>query len=208
MSKSMKTPKTINLPKPILGKEENAKRILPYNGSAVTAKSFALSFACFDRGHHLFNLGDNSSKDGVVSGRWFLDLIDCLKDVGNCNICDLKTSIRDLHPVNWSRANAQPPQCDEQLEYQQFRISKSKGRIIGFCIDNVFYIVWLDPHHNLTNSDGYGIATYHCYPKSEYEKCLETIKTLESDNQRIMDELNAAESLLKEYEIELPRVAP
>lgn len=52
------------------------KRTLPFNGAAVSEKSFSFSFACFDRSHDYFNLGDNTP-DGVVSGTWFLDLVDC-----------------------------------------------------------------------------------------------------------------------------------
>ena len=42
----------------------------------------------------------------------------------------------------------------EQYEWWQFRISKSKGRVIGIFIENCFHIVWLDRYHNLTNSEG------------------------------------------------------
>ena len=44
---------------------------LPFNGSAVTEKSFSFSFTCFDRTHELFNLGDYKT-EGVISGKWFL----------------------------------------------------------------------------------------------------------------------------------------
>lgn len=32
----------------------------------------------------------------------------------------------------------------------QFEISANEhGRVHGFLLDRIFYIVWLDPHHNL-----------------------------------------------------------
>ena len=48
----------------------------------------------------------------------------------------------------------------EQYEWWQFRISKSKGRVIGIFIENCFHILWLDRYHNLTNSEGYGKENY------------------------------------------------
>jgi hypothetical protein len=197
MAKNMKSLKTINLPKPSIDRDPAMiKRTLPYNGNAVTEKSFAFSFACFDREHELFNLGHDSSDGGVVSGNWFLDLIDCFKNVCNCNIYDLKTSMHDLHPIDWEKTNATPPQNYEQLDFKQFRINKSKGRVIGFSIDNIFYVMWFDPHHNLTDSDGYGTATYYYRPQSQYEQNVQKIKALEEENQYLKGELKSAEELL------------
>ena len=76
-------------------------------------------------------------------------------------IHELKTSIHDLHPVNWKASNVSCPLNSDQLDFYQFRISKSKGRIIGIKIDNTFYVVWLDPHHNFSDSEGYGRAKYY-----------------------------------------------
>lgn len=176
---------------------ENAgKKTLPYNGNAVTEKSFSFSFACFDRSHYLFNLGDTTD-DGVVSGKWFIDMLECLKGVCNKNISELKHSMYDLHPIDWSKTNTAAPKGFEQLEYWQFRVNKSRGRIIGFKIDSVFYIVWLDPHHNLTDSEGYGTATKYRAPESEWETKNREVTRLEERIRYLEDELRTAEELLK-----------
>ena len=114
---------------------------------------FSFSFACLDMENEYFNLG-GTAEDGTVGGKWFWHLLECLKSVSNKTIAELKNSVHDLHPVDWSKTNVKCP-SDNQAEYWQFRINKSRGRIIGMLIDNVFYIVWLDPHHNLTDSEGY-----------------------------------------------------
>lgn len=44
----------------------------------------------------------------------------------------------------------------EQVECRQARISTSQGGIHGFIIGNRFYVVWLDPHHNLYPDERYG----------------------------------------------------
>lgn len=135
---------------------------LPYNGSIVSDKMLSFSFSCLDRKHELFNMGS-------ADVSWFLSLLDCLKEAGSKAIAELKIKPYELHPVRWRSANASKPVDSEQIEYWQFRINKSKGRIVGTIIDNVFYIVWLDRNHNLTNSNGYGKAQKEQYPLSDYE---------------------------------------
>ncbi len=139
-------------------------KTLPFSGSIVTDKKFSFSFSCFDRTHELFNLGGNDS-DEAVKGKWFIELLDALKSVSNKTISEVRQSkTHDLHPIDWSKTNTNPPVNSDQLEFWQFRINKSKGRVIGFIIDGVFYVVWLDPYHNLTDSEGYGTVKKYKKP--------------------------------------------
>lgn len=174
------------------------KKTLPFNGSAVIAgKSFSFSFACFDRSHDLFNLGGNS-QDGVVSGKWFIDLIDCFKSVSNMTVEEVKRSLHDLHPVDWSHANTKPPDDNPQNEYWQFRINKSKGRVIGLLIDSVFYVIWLDPYHNLSDSEGYGTVKTYKPAYSSYEECMRQIEEKDKYITQLEMDLAAAEELIFE----------
>ncbi len=197
MVKSMsnhKTTKGIKLPE-VKDKIEDRKKTLPFNGSAVTEKSFSFSFACFDRKHKLFNLGDKTS-GGVVGGSWFVELMDCFKSVSNMTVPELRVSMHDLHPIDWDKTNTRAPDGGEQREYWQFRINKSKGRVIGFIIDGVFYIVWLDPHHNLTNSEGYEGAVEYKAALSTYELNDMKIEQLKQQVESLKDDLQVAEELL------------
>ena len=171
------------------------KTLLPFNGKAVTEKSFSFSFACFDRSHELFNLGDQT-ESGTVVANWFIDLLDCLKSVSNMTLTELKTSMHDLHPIEWSKTNTSAPRDGEQCEYWQFRINKSKGRVVGFLIEGVFYIVWLDPHHNLTNSEGYGKEMYYKAGKSLYELQEIEIQQKQEEIERLNKELETASQLM------------
>lgn len=171
---------------------------MPFNGNAVGDGRFAFSFACFDRKHNLFNLG-GKNEDGTVGGRWFLDFLDCLNNIPNITFQQLKESrTYDAHPVNWKTANASCPSDGKQLEdeYWQFRINKSRGRVVGFLIDSVFYIVWLDPHHNLTDSEGYGSVNSFNRPRSEYEKQEDKLRELKENNLRLQGIIQEQAALL------------
>lgn len=165
----------------------NKIQALPYNGRACNANSLSFSFTSFDRTHKLFNLG-GSDGDGTVGGPWFLDFLDCLKSVSNLTVPELKLNrTHEFHRVDWTKTNTKAPDNNKQLEYWQFRINKSKGRIIGIKIDNIFYIVYLDPHHNLVDSEGYGGIKHFNAPKSEYEDMQQKI----SDYEALLDEMTA-----------------
>ena len=187
MTKGFKIPTGASNPKGTIA--------LPNNGVITSEKGFSFSFSCFDRTNSLFNLGGNAD-DGTVGGSWFIDLIECFKSVNSKTISELIGSIHDYHPVDWSSANVSAPPDSDQLEYHQFRINKSKGRVIGFLIDGVFYVVWLDPHHNLTDSPHYPGATKYRAPFSQYESQQNTIKDLTERVKYLENELAAAEDLL------------
>jgi len=79
-----------------------------------------------------------------------LDLLDCLQSISGKTIQEITKKPYCLHPINWKTANV----VCFKAEWYQFRINKTRGRVVGFLIGGVFYVVWLDAHHNLTNSEG------------------------------------------------------
>lgn len=191
----------INLPQ--VSAPPSALVKLPFGAELRESDQYVFSFACFDRNHKLFNLGGEDPTSKMVSANWFVDLLDCLKDVSKKKIYDLKGkgSVYDLHPVDWKHANTSKPLDSEQCEFWQFRINKSKGRVVGIPIDGIFYVVWLDPHHNLSDSDGYRRATHYVAAKSEHELLLEQLSEKDGEIERLKKDLAAAERLMDEYEI-------
>ena len=161
------------------------------------------SFDFLDRYHELFNMGDNKNNPLSTEVGWFLDLLDCLNNVSKMSRIEFKENTTyDLHPVNWNGANVGCPENMEQYEFWQFRISKSKGRIIGIFIENCFHIVWLDRYHNLTNSEGYGKEKRFNIPLSLYEikeielnRAYDRIRELEEENNAYEDLLGYKEGL-------------
>ena len=177
-------------------------RTLPYNGKAVQPKSIVFSFASFDRNHVLFNLGCNSTRPEAMPSEWFISLLDVLKEASAKTVTDLQGSSFELHPVKWKDANAKKPFEDEQFEFWQFRISKAKGRVVGFKIPiescTVFYIVWLVPHHNLTDSEGYGTAKYYVKPLNAYDRLEKENQELRQKCEKLQDDLNTAKLIIAE----------
>ncbi|MFP5528723.1 hypothetical protein ACLGL1_09725, partial [Peptococcus simiae] len=96
----------------------------------------------------------------------------------------------------WDKTNTKAPLHSGQYEFWQFRINKSKGRIIGFIVEGIFYVVWLDPHHNLTDSAGYGGVIKYTPGLSLYEKQEREIDSLKKRVLYLEEELKAAEELL------------
>lgn len=70
-----------------------------------------------------------------------------------------------FHPIDWEAKNIPIKRADidwlgdhsgQEFELMQFHISKSKGRVVGFFDqESVFYIVLLDPLHNLQPAGDY-----------------------------------------------------
>jgi hypothetical protein len=137
-------------------------------------ENIVLSFELFDRKHKYFNLGKTCES-------WYLTLIDFFKDLCSINWTKVYNQYRKKyqpHPVD-NNANffddlvkllGQKP---EQTDLIQLRINKSDGRVHGLKIGNRFYICWLDRHHNMYNSEGYGKAESHKHPKTCYDKLLD-----------------------------------
>ena len=120
----------------------------------ILNESITFSFIFLDYQHEYFNLR-GVSEDKTVGGKWFLDLLDCFKSVNGKTIQELKRRPYLLHPIDWKSANVACPFSPE-IDWWQFRINKSRGRVIGMLIDKIFYVVWLDAYPNLTTVEGYG----------------------------------------------------
>lgn len=70
-------------------------------------------------------------------------------------VCTNRSQSLRAHPIEWPGTTE--PQGFIHLNSElrespahQFSVSANEhGRIHGFCIDNVFFVVWFDPDHNL-----------------------------------------------------------
>ena len=88
-----------------------------------------------------------------------LALLERLCDVCGMTVLELKTcrnAALRCHMIDWNDTTEPGgfthlnPLMRQQIEPYQFSISANEhGRVHGFFIDEVFYIVWVDPDHRL-----------------------------------------------------------
>lgn len=155
--------------------------------TAPGKQKLSFSFAYFKQYEH-FGLGGATT-------HWFGSLIDRLKDLSEkeANIIGDYTQRQQyrIHTVDWGKTNI-PIQRDDldsvpkayreneaDFPFWQFQLSKSTGRVAGFLDESssVFYIVLIDPKHNLqpTLDHGYKVDVTTPLPTT-YEIALRNSK--------------------------------
>lgn len=152
--------------------------------------SLTFSFAALERTEY-FNL------DGTCQN-WASDLFDMLKNVSGV---PQKTLLRNGYRTYrvHNHANATPP-CDlpegvSLKDCYQIRISTSKGGIHGVFYENTFYVIWLDPLHNMYPDARFGGLRVVRPPSTcckdrdkEIESLQEKIKSLQDENTRLQED--------------------
>lgn len=128
---------------------------------------------------------------------WSRDLFQMMKDVSSLTKTELMTS-RSIYRVH-SHENAKPPSplpTGVQLkDCYQIRISKSKGGIHGIFSDNTFYVIWLDPLHNMYPDEKYGGLRVVKPGSTCCKDRDEIIEKLYEENNNLKEELKIWEEL-------------
>lgn len=113
-------------------------------------QGISFSFKYYDASHDKFSC---NGKDGL----YWQTLVNRLRDISGLTALQLRqggNKTLRCHPIDWSKTseNSFGLKDEEQLvdiPYQFSLSSNEHGRVHGFIIDEVFYIVWLDPNHLL-----------------------------------------------------------
>ena len=90
---------------------------------------------------------------------YVIDMIKALQNISTMTVQEAKESGRSLrfHSIDFKgKSKLSEPTLDikdptllaDENAYQ-FQVSQRRGRIIGFVVNNIFYIKWFDPEHNL-----------------------------------------------------------
>lgn len=150
-----------------------------------TPETISFSFEALERTEY-FNL------DGTCIN-WSSELFDMLKNVSSLKKDELLNGsyAKSTYRVH-SHENANPPsKLPEGVALKdcyQIRISKSKGGIHGIFYENIFYIIWLDPLHNMYPNENYG-GLRRIKPESTCCKDRdEIIEKLQKENNKLMKE--------------------
>ena len=151
-------------------------------------QNLMFSWKFFDRHHEYFNLGQTEAA-------WYINCLDAMRDISNMQIKDFQRHAHPplrVHRHEWDTVSAKYPLPQVLLEEiendtYQFALSRANGRVHGFLIENLFFIVWLDPNHNLYPMKQHGGLTYCDQQKDCYE-CLEL------ENEKLKDEIKSVEN--------------
>ena len=109
------------------------------------------SFSALEKTKY-FNLDSTCSN-------WSSELFDMLKNISNYSKTDLISGRFRTYRVHNHEGASPPEPLPNNVALKdcyQIRISKSKGGIHGVFSENVFYIIWLDPLHNMYPDEKYG----------------------------------------------------
>jgi hypothetical protein len=156
------------------------------------------SFKFFDRVSEYFTLAEAPQS-------WFITLFDELKEISKHNWVQFKNDLKskyDPHPIDWETESVTskfPFDNIDQYFCVQFRLSLSKGRVAGFLLGNIFYIIWLDHKHFLYSSkDGKGFERPYKMPpaKTCYDKLQDDFNNLKDENKKVTQERNELYDLL------------
>jgi hypothetical protein len=116
----------------------------------ITEDKIHFRFDYFDANHSHF-------EGSQFTNEWPNKLLNKLKHLQRLTVDYFKTDMQFrqsqyVHPIKWGGAKLKGFGI-QNFEYDadawQFGLSKAAGRIHGFFIKNLFYIVWLDPEHRL-----------------------------------------------------------
>lgn len=129
---------------------KSASRIQP-QPAALEDDIVRFSFKHLDLAHPKFSI----AKQGTA---YLHSLLDRLKAISALKVMEFlsnRSSALRVHPIDW--ADTSEPDGFTHLNEQlrdltayQFQISaNAHGRVHGFMIDYVFFVVWLDPDHRL-----------------------------------------------------------
>lgn len=140
----------VSVPHP--SKPTNPIPSIPHKGHS---DGILFSFASLERNEY-FNL------DGTCQN-WASDLFNTMQLASQIDVRDVyagrysgKHSTLRIHTHEKAKPPCPVPDNIPLDEFWQIRISKSKGGIHGTFVENIFYVIWFDPQHNLYPDENHG----------------------------------------------------
>lgn len=132
-----------------MSKKKPLSKIVP--SQAKPPEGLRFSFKYLQTQNEKFSIRDRDPN-------YFTAFLERLRDLSTLTAQEIKMnrsqSLR-CHPIKW-RETTEPngfgiPNEKElvTIPYQFSLSTNEHGRVHGFFIEDVFYIVWLDPNHNL-----------------------------------------------------------
>ena len=155
------------------------------------------SFAAIQE-HEYFNLD-------ATCPNWAADLFKVLQNVSAIKVSDIyagvysgKGSTLRIHAHKGKRNPCAIPKNVKLEDMWQIRIGKSKGGIHGVFYENVFYVIWFDPQHNLYPDENHGGLKIIKPPTTCCKERDRELKILADENAKLKEENKEYEKLFNE----------
>ena len=161
----------------------------------VTDDGIVFSFETLERTEYF-------SLDGTCQN-WASDMLQMCKEISKLTVKQLTSGhyrTYRFHPHEDANCPSPLPDGVELKDIYQLRISTSKGGIHGVLRENCFYVIWLDPLHNMYPDDRFGglrkvrEASTCCKDRDD------EILRLQDEIKQAQDDANTWEQIAKEYE--------
>lgn len=125
--------------------------IVPKPKLKISESGISFSFEAMEVNEY-FNL------DGTCVN-WSSELFEMLHNISSISKVDLirgKYGTYRVHSHEGAKPPVPLPEGVALKDFYQIRISKSKGGIHGVFHDDIFYVIWFDPLHNMYPNEHYG----------------------------------------------------
>ena len=181
-------------------KAKKETRITPKNIEIENKHEKVLfSFEAVEKNEY-FNL------DGTCQN-WAADLFDTMQKVSRIALKDIyagkysgKTSPFRIHRHEDAKPPCKLPSNILLEDMWQIRISISKGGIHGIFFDNIFYVIWFDPQHNLYPDKNHGGLKKVIPPSTCCKDRDMEIEQLKEENNRLQKDCEFWEAYAQKSE--------
>lgn len=181
-------------------KAKKETRITPKNIEIENKHEKVLfSFEAVEKNEY-FNL------DGTCQN-WAADLFDTMQKVLRIALKDIyagkysgKTSPFRIHRHEDAKPPCKLPSNILLEDMWQIRISISKGGIHGIFFDNIFYVIWFDPQHNLYPDKNHGGLKKVIPPSTCCKDRDMEIEQLKEENDRLQKDCEFWEAYAQKSE--------
>ena len=144
--------------------------------------------------------------DGTCQN-WAADLFDTMQKVSRIALKDIyagkysgKTSPFRIHRHEDAKPPCKLPSNILLEDMWQIRISISKGGIHGIFFDNIFYVIWFDPQHNLYPDKNHGGLKKVIPPSTCCKDRDMEIEQLKEENDRLQKDCEFWEAYAQKSE--------